>query len=99
MPRVPRALPAGAAVVPFRAGGARYVVIGFDAAPRFERWKLTPAEIAVARRLLAGDTTAEIARRRGVSEHTIENQLAAIYRKLGVTSRRAAAVLLAAPAE
>ncbi|MGO1412713.1 MAG: response regulator transcription factor [Microbacterium sp.] len=32
-------------------------------------------------------TTKEIAERHGVSPHTVNNQLAAIYRKFGVTRR------------
>jgi DNA-binding NarL/FixJ family response regulator len=49
--------------------------------------RLTSAEIAVAELAVAGLGNAEIGRRRGTSERTVANQLASIYRKLGVGSR------------
>lgn len=55
---------------------------------------LTSAEHAVARDAIAGHSNAEIARRRGSSPRTVANQLAAIYRKLGVGSRAELAVML-----
>ena len=55
---------------------------------------LTDAEHAVARDAIAGLSNAEIARRRGSSPRTVANQLAAIYRKLGVSSRAELAVML-----
>jgi DNA-binding NarL/FixJ family response regulator len=56
---------------------------------RTPRWPplLTPAERAVATRLLEGASNAEIARERGTSERTVVNQVAKIFRKAGVTSR------------
>ena len=48
---------------------------------------LTPAEAAVALLLLEGLSDALIARRRNVSKRTVANQVAAIFRKLGVRSR------------
>lgn len=48
---------------------------------------LTPAEREVVALLVAGQSNQEIAAARGVSPRTIANQLAAIYRKLGVSSR------------
>jgi DNA-binding CsgD family transcriptional regulator len=48
---------------------------------------LSPAESAVAAHLLDGRTNAEIARLRGTSERTVANQVASLYRKLGVKSR------------
>jgi DNA-binding CsgD family transcriptional regulator len=48
---------------------------------------LTPAERAIVRLVIAGCSNKEIAARRGVSVKTVANQLAAIYAKLGVTSR------------
>jgi len=48
---------------------------------------LTRAERAIAQDVAAGYSNAEIARRRGRSVRTIANQLAALYRKLGVGSR------------
>ena len=54
---------------------------------------LTPAEHAVAIDVLAGLSNAEVARKRGRSRRTIANQLAAIYRKLGIHSRVELAVV------
>jgi DNA-binding NarL/FixJ family response regulator len=48
---------------------------------------LTSAEVEVARGVLGGLTNSQIAERRGVSDRTVANQLASIYRKLGVNSR------------
>lgn len=48
---------------------------------------LTVAEQQVLRLMLAGMSTTGIAAERGRAERTIANQIAAIYRKLGVGSR------------
>ena len=48
---------------------------------------LRPSEQDVARGLIAGLTNAEIARTRGTSARTIANQVAAIFRAYGVSSR------------
>ena len=55
---------------------------------------LTEAEHAVARLVFGGATNQEIADARGVSVKTIGNQLEAIYRKLGVSSRSELVLLL-----
>jgi DNA-binding NarL/FixJ family response regulator len=57
---------------------------------------LTPAERSVAKGLLAGLSDKEIARQRSCSQHTIANQAASLYRKLGVRSRVELASKLAA---
>jgi DNA-binding CsgD family transcriptional regulator len=49
--------------------------------------QLTPAEVEVVRLVLDGLTNSEIAERRGVSDRTVANQLASVYRKLNVNSR------------
>jgi DNA-binding CsgD family transcriptional regulator len=49
---------------------------------------LTPAEQAVLERLLAGESNVAIARRRGTSARTVANQVASIFKKIGVGSRR-----------
>jgi DNA-binding CsgD family transcriptional regulator len=49
--------------------------------------RLTDAERAVTALAVVGMSNVEIANARGVSERTIANQLAAIYRKLGISSR------------
>ena len=49
--------------------------------------ELPPAERAVALALLEGHTNASIARRRQTSERTVANQVASVFRRLGVSSR------------
>jgi DNA-binding NarL/FixJ family response regulator len=49
---------------------------------------LSSAEREVMASVVAGKRTAAIARERGTSERTVSNQIASIYRKTGVTSRR-----------
>ncbi len=56
---------------------------------------LTAAERDVVRRALSGASNAEIARGRGSSPRTVANQLASIFRKLGIFSRNALAQCLA----
>ena len=65
-------------------------LVVFASAPEGEvSWpsSLTQAERAVAAATLAGRTAGEIGRERKTTERTVTNQLASIYRKLGVTSR------------
>jgi DNA-binding NarL/FixJ family response regulator len=54
---------------------------------------LTGREREVVGRLTAGDSNAQIARRLGLSEKTVRNQLSAIFAKLGVTDRVRVALL------
>jgi DNA-binding CsgD family transcriptional regulator len=56
--------------------------------PLFVQRGLTPGERQVVRLAAEGLSNAAIARRRGRSPRTVANQLAAAYRKLGITSRR-----------
>jgi len=65
--------------------GRRYAVISWQVigAPP----TLTVAEREVALAVAAGVSNREIAIARGTSERTVANQLAAIYRKLSITSR------------
>jgi DNA-binding CsgD family transcriptional regulator len=51
---------------------------------------LSLAEAAVVRSLVAGDSYAQISGQRATSPHTVANQLATAFRKLGVSGRRAA---------
>ena len=48
---------------------------------------LTDAERAVATSVLGGSTNEQIARERRTSTHTVANQIARIFAKLGVSSR------------
>jgi DNA-binding CsgD family transcriptional regulator len=50
-------------------------------------YPLTPAESEVIVHVLAGRTNAEIAAARGTSTRTVANQVASLFRKLGVASR------------
>ena len=72
-----------------RIGGDEYVVMSWprdiDAATLEP---LTSAERAVTKLVLSGKSNSEIARQRGTSPRTVANQLASLYRKLGVRSRR-----------
>lgn len=66
--------------------GTRYVVLSFE--PAVEPVpSLTRSEQQVAHALLNGLANAAIGRLRGSSERTVANQVASIYRKLGVGSR------------
>jgi len=69
-------------------GGEELIVVSVPVCERsIGAEVLTPAERAVAREVLEGHSNAEIARRRNSSPRTVVNQLAAVYRKLGVSSR------------
>jgi len=48
---------------------------------------LSPAESDVARHILAGRSNSEIAKLRGCSTRTVANQVASLFRKLGIRSR------------
>lgn len=56
---------------------------------------LSDAERAVAAGILGGKRAAAIAHERGTSIRTVAKQITSIYKKLGVSSRREALVLLA----
>jgi len=84
-------LPSSATAFQFRWGSDEFVVLSFptpevmtaQALPR-----LTAAEQSIVALLLRGQSTAAIAAARGRSRRTVESQVAAIYRKLEVGSRR-----------
>ena len=69
-----------------RVGTSSYSLLSFPRAWTIPD-ELTPAERQVALAALAGLSNADIARMRGSSPRTVANQLAAIFRKLGVRSR------------
>ena len=62
------------------------------------RWTLpaglTAAERSVLAAILEGSDRAEVAALRGVSRHTVDNQLTLVFRKLGVRSREELAARL-----
>jgi DNA-binding NarL/FixJ family response regulator len=70
-----------------RIGGTPYVVLSFVRESGEPTPSLTRAEHEVAHALLGGRSNAAIARLRGSSERTVANQVASIFRKLGVHSR------------
>jgi len=78
--------PRGARVSKF-AIGDEYFVFSYPSAVATFPSTLTPAEQAVAGRIVEGASFREIGKERGTSERTIANQVKAIYRKLGVRSR------------
>ena len=70
----------------FRWDGKRYGYVAL-AAVRAPSVELTPAERDVVQLVARGLTNRDIAARRRVSIHTVGNQLAAVYGKLGMSSR------------
>jgi len=67
--------------------GAGGVVLSFPLSEPPLRPHLTPVEQEILRDLAHGLSNGEIACRRGVSIRTVANQLAHLFRKLGVHSR------------
>lgn len=84
----------------FELGGERYIVLAHDLSGPDGPRVLTAAEQRVFARLLDGASNAAIARSLGRSPRTIANHVAAIFRKLDVSSRsELVARLAAAPTE
>jgi DNA-binding CsgD family transcriptional regulator len=84
------AVPRGLEAFRFEAGGEEFVLLTWpSAAPWRENapTPLTPAEEAVAALAAAGLSNGDIARERSSSPRTVANQLASVFRKLGVASR------------
>jgi DNA-binding NarL/FixJ family response regulator len=75
---------------------ARLAVVSFPIS-RAGLPELTSAEQAVVLLMLSGHDHAAIARIRRVSRRTIANQVASVFRKLGVHSRLELATRLDAP--
>lgn len=76
-----------------RRGTEEFAVLVMPLPPPLGRLTVTEREVVWA--VLLGRSNAEIARDRGRSARTVANQLAAIYRKLGVRSRAELAARLA----
>ncbi len=81
-----RATP-GAVLTRFECGAETLVAIGLPSVCAEGLAGLTPSERAILSLVLAAKRHTEIARNRETSPRTIANQIASIYRKLGVSSR------------
>lgn len=85
---LPAPLPPGARAAVGEIDGIEHLVLCFD--PRVRAaWPtcLTQAERAVAELLVRGHSNDQIAQARGRSARTVANQIASVFRKLGVGSR------------
>jgi DNA-binding NarL/FixJ family response regulator len=91
----PAAQPFGLQAWHMHLRGHEYALFSFPAG-RAEAWQsLTPREQVVATEVLRGYSNAQVARRLGIASRTVANQVAAIFRKLGVCSRTELAAYLA----
>lgn len=79
--------PAGITSTRFTVGDEEVVVLSFPLPGYRLPDTLTAAERAVVELLLEGRSNANIASARGTSVRTVANQVASIFRKVGVTSR------------
>ncbi|HEX7600545.1 MAG TPA: helix-turn-helix transcriptional regulator [Polyangiaceae bacterium] len=77
-----------------RVGDEAYVVLSYSLAEPSVPTSLSKAEREVASALVEGESYAQIATRRGTASRTVANQVASIFRKLGVSSRLELAVRL-----
>ena len=90
----------GLRVAQFRAGGDEFVVVSEPIVGAADLAALTQAEREVARLVADGCSNQAIAAKRGARLQTVANQLAAVYRKLAVSSRsELVARLVGLPAE
>jgi DNA-binding NarL/FixJ family response regulator len=87
--------PSGLRASSLELGSSEYVVLSYPAHPHARIPGLSGAESEVLWAAVDGLTNAEIAATRRRSVFTIQNQLAAACRKLGVSSRAEAALKLA----
>jgi DNA-binding NarL/FixJ family response regulator len=81
----------------FRIGDDEFVVICIDKPQSGTLGSLTAAEMSVVHAVLEGKSNGEIGLARGTSARTVANQLACIYRKLGIGSRSELALTCAGP--
>jgi DNA-binding NarL/FixJ family response regulator len=91
-PRGPKLSPAIPTPLDLRAtrasvGAEKLVVFSLPLGPPALPETLSPAERAIALALLDGRSNSEIAKARRTSVRTVANQLASLFRKLGVGSR------------
>ncbi len=88
--------PHGLRALLFTAGDEEFALLEWPARAPAQPVRFGAAEGEVLRLLAAGLGNAEIARARGRSPRTVANQVARIYRKLGVRSRLELFALLSA---
>jgi DNA-binding CsgD family transcriptional regulator len=72
---------------PLRVAGEQLLVVGYPLKRPARFAALTAAELEVAEGVIQGLSPRQLSRSRGVSERTVSNQLAHIYKKLGVSSK------------
>jgi len=77
----------GVNIWPFQAAGEQLLLVGYPLRRPACFAALTAAELEVAEGIIQGLSPRQLARRRKVSERTVSNQLAHVYRKLGVSSK------------
>jgi DNA-binding NarL/FixJ family response regulator len=77
-----------------RVGDDAYVVLSYSLSASILPENLSKAELEIASALLAGQSYAQIAARRGTAVRTVANQVASIFRKLEVCSRLELAIRL-----
>jgi len=70
-----------------RLDGNEYLLLSFRLQRAVHSDALTPTERAVAESILTGASNAQIARERRRSVRTVANQIASLFKKLGVRSR------------
>lgn len=88
------ALPDGTEATRFTVGGRELAVLSFPLPPAVLPRTLTHAEREVLALLLDGQKNSAIAEARGTSARTVANQIQAIFKKLGVSSRSELVALL-----
>jgi DNA-binding CsgD family transcriptional regulator len=71
----------------FQIGPDQFAVLSYALVPVGLPSGLSVAEREVIRGILEGKSNGQIARERGRSVRTVANQVASVFRKLGVTSR------------
>lgn len=70
-----------------RVGREEYAILQWPIGASLDGQDLSPAELDVMRLALQGLSNAQIAKARRTSIRTVANQLASVFRKLGVRSR------------
>lgn len=79
--------PRGLRAARFAWRGEEWLVLSWPLPVLLMPGVLTDAERDIVEGLIAGEVSGDIARLRGTSPRTIANQVASIFRKLGVSSR------------